>query len=72
MGRVFSYEICEILKNAFLTEHLRATASNCQTEKWVFGFLAIPNTLQIEGISEQNHPRKQDFLRSLKDRYMWM
>ena len=38
MGRVFSYEICEILKNAFLTEHLRATASNCQTEKWVWIF----------------------------------
>ena len=69
MGRVFSYEICEILKNAFLTEHLRATASNCQTEN-ESEFLAIPNTLQIEGISEQNHPRKQDFLRSLKDRYM--
>ena len=31
LAHVFSCEFCEIFKNRFLTEHVRATASDC---KW--------------------------------------
>ena len=69
MTQVFSYEICEILN--FL-QNTSGRLLLIVILKHESEFLAIENTLPIDGISGQNHPRKQDFLRFLKDRYIQM